>query len=781
MDTDTLQSKGASRSRLPVERLPSSLTPLIGRDAEVVAIASLVRRSDVRLLTITGPGGVGKTRVATQVAHDIAATSSDRACLVSLATVLDASGVLPAIARTLDVHESAARDLLHALEPALQHRRTLLVLDNLEHLAGATPDLVTLLTRCPELTIIATSRRLLHASGEHAFPLLPLAVPPPRPFTVPELASFPAVELLVSRTQAIRSSFALTPSNAAAIATLVQMLDGLPLALELAASWLRLFEPADLVTALDQRLSLLSGGPLDQPERLRSLHDAIAWSDDLLPDAVRELFHRLAVFTGPFSLTDATAMVAAGTPLTISGLDGLAMLVDHSLVHPAPAYGPLQFAMLHTVREFALARLPENDADDIHRQHAQLTLHRTEHVAEATRTADEEHALCHLAAMEADVMAAMDWAEHHHETDLLLRLATSMKHSWSMRGRLAEGLARFKRALAMPGPQDPLHRAAALYAAGGLAYAQGDLDCAATFAVESLALAQAHHADVATAEALLLLAMATAHGNLDQAIVHCTEAVALLEAAHDSKRLPAAVGNLGVLKLRAGHRAHATARFQEALRLDRVRGYTRGVARSLMDLAEMDLDTDPRRAARRFHDSLAGFERSGDAGYAALCLVGLAACAADVGDLPCAAALLGAADTRLAVSGYGVTPDLSRYYDAVCTRLASDADAEGLTGIRANGHAMTTRDALAAAARIATSEVRLPKPPPGPGRPHDTLTRREREVLQLLAEGGSNREIGEALHISAATVKAHVANILAKLGLPTRTAAAAYLHRLPEA
>jgi predicted ATPase/transcriptional regulator with XRE-family HTH domain len=428
--------------------LPVPLTRLIGREAEVAAIWARLASRDERLVTVTGPGGSGKTRLAIEVAVRVAGQFADGVVFVDLSPLTDSTLVLPTIASTLGVREVAGQPLHETLATFLAPKRLLLLLDNCERVLAAAPDIATLLAASPGLVILVTSREPLHVRGEREFPLLPLAVPAAdHRLTVEELAQVPAITLFVERVTAGLPDLALTEDNAAAIATICRRLDGLPLAIELAAARVKVLPPAALLARLEKRLPLLTGGGRDLPARQRTMRDAIAWSYDLLRPEEQALFRRLAVFAGGFTLAAAEAVTEPSEALSV--LDGVVVIVEQSLLRQsASSEAEPRYQMLETVREFGLERLASAGESVLVRgQHARYFLQLSEGRSRGIPILMDPETLARMAPEQDNARLALAWFEEQDDSDALLELSAMLYGLWLARGLHQEGLIWLNRAL----------------------------------------------------------------------------------------------------------------------------------------------------------------------------------------------------------------------------------------------------------------------------------------------------------------------------------------------
>lgn len=436
----------------------------------------LLGRGDSRWLTLTGPGGVGKTRLAVEVASGVAGDVSDGVCFVSLASVRDPDLVLPAVARAVGVPDDSECPLVESLVTHLRDRHLLLVLDNLEQVADAAPAIAALLAACPQLHALVTSRSVLRVRGEQV-----LAVPP--------LVGSEAVALFLQRARMTNPDIGVTEANAATITEVCRRLDGLPLALEIAAARLRVLSPEALLARLSHRLTVLTGGARDLPDRQRTLRDTLAWSHELLGPAEQRLFRRLAVFAGGCDPEAVEAITALGSDVeTDPALDTLAELLDSSLLQRAMVAGVVRFTMLETVREYGLEQLvASGEAEPARRRHAAYFLGLVQEAQLHLRGPEAPSWLDRLEADHDNFRAALEWSLAE-DPEMALGLAAALWRFWWMRGHLREGRAWLERALqAGEGVAAPA-RAAALTAAGELAERHTDYAAASAWYEAALAL-----------------------------------------------------------------------------------------------------------------------------------------------------------------------------------------------------------------------------------------------------------------------------------------------------
>ncbi len=457
--------------------LPTQATPLIGRERELAQVRDRLASDEFAILTLTGPGGTGKTRLALQAAADSLGRFPSGTFFVALAPISDPELVVPTIAQVLGMRVPRERALMQALSDYLAERKLLLVLDNVEHVVAAAPALAKLVAAAPGLKILASSREPLHVAGERVFPVPPLELPEVDD-TWEAVAANEAVGLFVERAQAIRPDFELTDANAPAVTAICHRLDGLPLAIELAAARVVLFPPAALLARLDERLRILTGGARDQPARHQTLRATLDWSYDLLTEPRQKLFSRLAVFAGGWTL-DAAETVCNGD---LDVLDGLASLIDKSLVRLEGSEEEPRFTMLETIREHAREKLLEAGEDEeLRSRHLAWSLAFAERAEPELRGPEQKAWLDRLHAELDNFRAAFDWSQSQSETDASLRLGSALLEFWIVRADWSEGREWVELALGQPGEVDPAVRMKALSAAGELADTLSDYPSATRF------------------------------------------------------------------------------------------------------------------------------------------------------------------------------------------------------------------------------------------------------------------------------------------------------------
>jgi predicted ATPase/class 3 adenylate cyclase len=462
-----------------IHNLPAQPTALLGRESELAAARELLQQNGVRLLTLTGPGGTGKTRLGIQIGAELLETFPDGVWFVPLAAITDSDLVVPAIAQPLGVRENPDEPLLKTLQAYLQPRQALLLLDNFEQVATAAPDVAALLASCPKLKILVTSREPLRIAVEREFAVPPLSLPTARQvkhLSPAELLEYSAIQLFVERAQGVKPDFALSETNAADVAAICLRLDGLPLAIELAAARVRVLPPAQLLARLDKRLKLLTGGNRDLPARQQTLRAAIEWSHDLLSSDDQTLFARLSVFAGGCTLEAAEAVCGEVGDAAVDVLDGVESLTQKSLLRQQDdSEGNPRFTMFETIREFGVERLDASrEADAVRHAHAEFFLALAEQAEPELRGPAQVTWLNRLAAEHDNLRASLRSLSQPADTDRRLRLAGSLWRFWWTRGHLSEGRGWLDQSLSCYESAASVALANALNGAGVLAESQGD-------------------------------------------------------------------------------------------------------------------------------------------------------------------------------------------------------------------------------------------------------------------------------------------------------------------
>jgi predicted ATPase len=621
----------ARPANIPVQR-----TGFIGRENEVSAAKDLLLRQEVRLVTVTGPGGIGKTRLALEVAKDLAESFPGGIYFVPLSALRDPALIASVIVQTLGIREAGTQSQLEILKrnflDSPRSAPALLLLDNFEHLMQAAPTVAELLALGPHLKILVTSRAALHIYGEHEFPVPPLALPDSQSKpSVEALSHYPAVALFVQRAIAARPDFELNGQNASAVIEICSRLDGLPLAIELAAARVKVLSPASMRTRLASRLQLLTGGARDLPQRQQTLRAAIDWSYDLLTPAEQKLFQRLSVFVGGCTLEGVEAVCNTKGDLDLDLLDGIASMVDKSLMQQAGhANGESRFTMLETIREYAREKLEASgEHASTQRAHAAYCLVLAEEVATDQGGAQGAEWRERCTLEHDNFRASLEWLTETGDADWGLRLGTALFRFWETGEYLAEGRDTLGKLLRIPGAAAPTKaRARALFSAGVLAGEQGDYAAADALMSESLDIARHQGDKQGVAVSLNARAvLARDQGDFSRAHDLFQESLGVWREVGDLKAMGRALSNLAnVLKLQ-GEYDHARSLHAECLAIFQGLGDRTGVAWSLNNQGDVARDQGDSRAARALYEQgLQMFRELGDRW-------GIAGTLADLGNL----------------------------------------------------------------------------------------------------------------------------------------------------
>ena len=686
--------------------LPPERSSLVGRERETTEAKELLERS--RLLTLTGPGGIGKTRLAMRIAADQLGRFSDGVYLVDLSPITDPTLMIATIGAALMVREHPGRDMSASLAEHLRDRETLLVLDNLEQVAGAAKKVRGLLDAAPGLNILATSRIPLHLTGEQEYPVPPLELPDPTDHADPErLAENEAVLLFIQRAANVRPGLRLSPDDAAAVAQIAVRLDGLPLAIELAASQAKLLEPRAILARLGRTLDVGMTGPNDVPDRQRTLRSTIEWSYDLLVAEDQRLFAGLGIFRGGWTLESAELICRPGLDLEV--LDGLARLVDHSLVRSGEAgNGEPRFTMLETIREYAAERLASSgDLDALQRRHA-------EHFRDLAEAADpqltRQDRVAWLTRLEQEIdnlRAALDWAEATGNVELGIRTAAAIWRFWQQRGRLSEGRDWLERLLAMPSATRDQERARALGALGGIAYWQNDTTVTRASYEQAVDLARGAGSPRLLASALFDFSFIPfMDHDADRAESILREGLAVAEEAGDRLLTADFWTGLAFLEFDRGRLADGIALRRRAIELHRAEGDGWKVAENLIGLAMMSRSAGDVHAARvHLMEALEMLSQAKDTISMSGALTGMALVALDDGLPERAARLVGAAARIRDDVGGGIPPELfGRWGDPASDAKQALGEA-AYERARAEGYTMDVDSAVAFARGETSAET----------------------------------------------------------------------------
>jgi predicted ATPase/DNA-binding SARP family transcriptional activator len=676
-------------------RLPTPPTPLVGRRLEVAAVGALLRREEVRLVTLTGPGGAGKTRLALAVATELGPELRDGAVFVDLSAVRDPALLGSSVAQELGLAEGGGTPVRETLAEHLQGRSMLLLLDNLEQLVPDVELVAELLAAAPRLLVLATSRAPLRLAGEHEYPVPPLTLPG-EGAGFEALVANDAVRLFAARARAVDPGFELDDANAAAVAHVCERLDGLPLAIELAAARSKLLPPEAMNRRLDQALDLLVGGAQDLPDRQRTLRATLEWSHGLLDETERTLLARLAVFSGGWTLEAAEAVCGEDG---LDVLDTLASLVDESLVRSLRRPGgEARFTMLETIREFAVELLEASgEAETVRRRHCERLLVEAEEGAAAWLAGAEAHdSLFAVLDEEHDnLRAALAWAAGTGEVELEVRLAVAARWYWVVQGHLSEGRRFFESVLEHTVGAPKELRARALVHAAIFPFRLGENRLAADLLQESLDLYRQLGDEEGIARSTAELGgIAIAEGDLDRATALYEESLPLLRKLGNQARVAVALGNLGTIAHMRGDYETAVDYYRESIEASRSAGDEDGVGVNLHNLARSELAlgrVEPGLAALR--ESLGIARKLSYRELIAYLLGGFAEVAMIEDEPTRAAALLGASDHLFSEIGAIPSPDEAQVQERVAAYVLDALGAERVAELRAAG-AVSTLDEL---------------------------------------------------------------------------------------
>jgi predicted ATPase/DNA-binding CsgD family transcriptional regulator len=803
--------------------LPIQLSSFIGRERAIAELKSLL--STTRLLTLTGAGGSGKTRLALQVATNLLAEFEHGVWWVELDALTDPTLVPQQVASTLGLAEQPGRQLMDTLSDALQPKKLLLVLDNCEHLIATCARLVeTLLRSCADLRILTTSREAFTIPGETVWPVPSLGVPdayhlPPRE----GLVKYEAVQLFIERAMSVLPTFRLTQENASALAQVCRRLDGIPLAIELAAARVKVLSVEQIAARLDDSYRLLAGGSRTALPRQQTLQATIDWSHHLLSEKERILFRRLSVFMGGFTLEAAEAICAGNGIEQDEVLDLLSHLVDKSLVAVAERGGEARYRLLETIRQYGQDKLQEfGEAANLRRNH------RDWYVGLAERAEVQDILGTRLGSwfdrleVEHDnLRAALGWSLEQQEAETAARMGAAIWRFWLLRGYMSEGRRWLERALAGFSERTAV-RAKALHAAGVLASYQDDYQRAKPLVEESLEVWRVLGDRQGSAYALHSLGLLAQNGgNYEGAVSFFEESLQLSRELENYHGMTLTLAGLGLTVLYLGDDERASVLCEESLALSRERGDLRGIASALTNLGMTVLERgDDERARTLCEESFAMRQKLGDKGGSAhtlailgrialhqsayerattcfeesltlrqetgekegiaTALEGLAAVAGVGGQPISAARLYGSAESLRDTLDAPLTPTDRSYYEQTVAAVRAQLDEATFQRAWAEGRAMTLEQAIAAAKQVKAPEhitpasVRTPvgtsSTSPSRGNPFG-LTAREIEVLRLVTQGLTYAQIAEQLIISPRTADAHLRSIYGKLGVTSRSAA----------
>jgi non-specific serine/threonine protein kinase len=770
----------AEKSAVVSASVPIARTRLVGRESERALARSLLLDEAVPLLTLTGPGGVGKTRLSLAIAQDIADHFADGTLFVDLSPLADPELVDSTVAAMLDVAPGPETSVADAIVAVLRPMQRFLILDNCEHVLEAVGTLIAhLLAHCPALQVLATSRAPLYVRSEYLLPIEPLSVPADETVPFLKAAEHDALRLFAARARAVQPTFRLDADNISAVAALCRALDGLPLAIELAAARMSVLSPQALFAQMHGRLPSLGEGPRDLPARQRTIAAAIAWSYDLLGPEVQQLLRQLSVFAGGFTLDAAQAVAERDDTLPL-----LTVLVEQSLVQRRDQVSEVRFTLLETIRDFALTQLVAHGEEALARDaHAAWYLALAEASFDVYRTPEQLVWLRRLDLERDNLRAAHAWYVRQHEAEHASRLSIGLVHYWFERGAFAEAISALRAARAC-GDLPASLLIGTLDCEANSAHYAGDYT--ATEALAHRLLAHGQQDGSLRSEALghsYLSKVAGARGALALAVAHAEEALVRFRQEPNPIDLPLAINRLALELSEMGDYARAQVLYDEVLAIWVEQGDSFGTLVTLANYGALFWRTgEPERALAHLQESLSlAWERQ-NLPSCAEALSGIAALVADQGEPILAVELIGAIDALCTQTGFALYSWTRQAADHAVAYATSQLKRTQSQRVREHGAQLDPAQVVSTALNLElshlphalpdTEEMLTPVPPVD-----FDLTRREREILALLCQRLTDPEIADQLFLSPRTVEKHVGNILSKLSVGSRREAAAFAAR----